>query len=182
MKLLLASQSPRRIELLRNAGFDFEVIPSGMEEDPPMAGVLRRITPGVWLAPSVARGRRFTLRKFGVGSGYHCDHRWFDSGKARRTSGCHAHVAAALGTNARGDHRLCLVRAPDQIAALDHESTFVTFREMNGEEIRDYVATTNLLTKPALMPSKGWPPDLSPIFPVVTSMWWAFRWLCSMKF
>ncbi len=36
---------------------------------------------------------------------------------------------------------ICLVRAPDQIAALDHESTFVTFREMNGEEIRDYVAS-----------------------------------------
>ena len=36
---------------------------------------------------------------------------------------------------------ICLVRALYQIAALDHESTFVTFREMNGEEIRDYVAS-----------------------------------------
>ena len=37
MKLLLASKSPRRSELLRNAGFDFEVIPSGIDE-----GTIRR--------------------------------------------------------------------------------------------------------------------------------------------
>ena len=36
MKLLLASNSPRRIQLLRNAGFDFEVIPSGIDEGLPI--------------------------------------------------------------------------------------------------------------------------------------------------
>lgn len=38
MKLFLASNSPRRIELLRNAGFDFEVIPSDIEEGLPIPG------------------------------------------------------------------------------------------------------------------------------------------------
>ncbi len=32
MQLIVASQSPRRQELLRNAGFAFEVVPSGIEE------------------------------------------------------------------------------------------------------------------------------------------------------
>ena len=32
MKYILASASPRRKELLSLAGFDFEVIPSGIEE------------------------------------------------------------------------------------------------------------------------------------------------------
>ncbi len=36
---------------------------------------------------------------------------------------------------------LCLVRSPEKIVALDHESTFVTFRELSEDEIRDYVAT-----------------------------------------
>jgi septum formation protein len=36
---------------------------------------------------------------------------------------------------------VCLVRAPDQIAALKHESTFVTFCELSEEQIRAYVAS-----------------------------------------
>jgi septum formation protein len=34
MRLILASASPRRAELLRNAGFDFEVLPADVEESP----------------------------------------------------------------------------------------------------------------------------------------------------
>src|SRR5208282_6555548 len=37
MKLILASNSPRRSELLRNAGFEFDVLPSGIDEDAPSA-------------------------------------------------------------------------------------------------------------------------------------------------
>ena len=36
---------------------------------------------------------------------------------------------------------ICLVRAPDQIVALKHEVTFVTFCELSEEEIRSYVAS-----------------------------------------
>jgi septum formation protein len=32
IRFILASQSPRRIELLREAGYDFDVIPSGVDE------------------------------------------------------------------------------------------------------------------------------------------------------
>ena len=42
---------------------------------------------------------------------------------------------------------ICLVQAPDQIDALKHETTFVTFREMNGDEIRAYVASHEPLDK-----------------------------------
>src|SRR2546430_7598315 len=34
-RLVLASASPRRSELLRGLGLDFEVLPSGVEEGPP---------------------------------------------------------------------------------------------------------------------------------------------------
>src|ERR1035437_4578151 len=40
MRLILASVSPRREELLRNAGFDFEVCPSGVDEGEPGPGEL----------------------------------------------------------------------------------------------------------------------------------------------
>jgi septum formation protein len=34
---------------------------------------------------------------------------------------------------------ICLVQAPSQIEALQHETTFVTFRKLDEEEIRSYV-------------------------------------------
>ena len=34
---------------------------------------------------------------------------------------------------------ICLVRAPDNIEALKHETTLVTFRKLDEEEIRQYV-------------------------------------------
>jgi septum formation protein len=36
---------------------------------------------------------------------------------------------------------ICLVRAQDQIEALKHEATFVTFCELSEDEIRAYVAS-----------------------------------------
>jgi septum formation protein len=46
MRLILASASPRRVELLSSAGFEFEVIPANVDEtplpgEPPQAYVLR---------------------------------------------------------------------------------------------------------------------------------------------
>ena len=41
----------------------------------------------------------------------------------------------------------CLVRAPDQVAALKDETTFVTFREMSEDEIHAYVASHEPLDK-----------------------------------
>jgi septum formation protein len=34
---------------------------------------------------------------------------------------------------------VCLVHAPDRVEALDHETTFVTLRELDEHEIRAYV-------------------------------------------
>src|SRR5579862_9389157 len=63
MKLILASNSPRRRELLRNAGFDFDILPSGCDEGEPSAGELpgeyaRRVacSKALQVAGSVASG------------------------------------------------------------------------------------------------------------------------------
>jgi septum formation protein len=42
---------------------------------------------------------------------------------------------------------ICLVRAPGEIEALKHETTFVTFRELDEEEIRSYVESGEPLDK-----------------------------------
>jgi septum formation protein len=42
---------------------------------------------------------------------------------------------------------ICLVRAPDEIEALKHETTLVTFRQLDEEEIRCYVESGEPLDK-----------------------------------
>jgi septum formation protein len=42
---------------------------------------------------------------------------------------------------------ICLVRAPDEIEALKHETTLVTFRQLDEEEIRSYVESGEPLDK-----------------------------------
>ena len=119
MKLLLASNSPRRIELLRNAGFDFEVIPSGIDEGLPIPGELpedyaRRIAraKALHVAASSPSGRLVlgadtivTISGLILGkpSGP------FDATRMLRLLSGQTHEVITA---------ICLVRAPDQIAAL----------------------------------------------------------------
>jgi septum formation protein len=132
MKLILASSSPRRIELLRNAGFDFEVNPSEIAEGEPLLGerpedYARRLArakalcvaagapPGALIlgADTIVTIGGAILGKPGGP---------VDATRMLRLLSGKAHEVITA---------ICLVRAPDHVAALKHETTLVTFREMN---------------------------------------------------
>jgi septum formation protein len=142
MKLLLASKSPRRSELLRKAGFEFEVIPSGVDEGEPSSGeppeqYARRVARTKALhsavrAPSgslvlgadtiVAIGGLILGKPSGP----------FDATRMLRMLSGQTHEVITA---------ICLVRAPDQILAVKHEVSFVTFCELSDDEIRSYIAS-----------------------------------------
>jgi len=142
MRLLLASNSPRRRELLRNAGFDFDVVPSRIDEGEPNAGELPeeyacRVARAKALhvaacspADSLVLGADTVVTIDGLLLGK-------PTGPAdaarmlRLLSGRTHHVITAI----------CLVLAPDQVAALEHERTEVFFRELSEGEIGQYVAS-----------------------------------------
>lgn len=142
MKLLLASQSPRRIELLRNAGFDFEVISSDVEEGPPIPGELpeeyaRRAARAKALrvaarspSGSLVLGADTIVAIGGLILGKPSGP--FDATRVLRLLSGQTHEVITA---------ICLARSPDQIEALKHETTFVTFRELDEDEIRAYVAS-----------------------------------------
>jgi len=148
MKLLLASNSPRRIELLRNAGLDFEVVPSGIDEGLPLAeeppeDYARRLarTKALRVAATSPSGCvvlgadtivTISGQILGKPSGP------FDAARMLRMLSGQTHEVITA---------ICLVRAPDQIAALKHETTFVTFLELNEDEIRAYVASHEPMDK-----------------------------------
>lgn len=142
MKLLLASNSPRRSELLRNAGFDFEVSPSGIDEGEPSAGEIpeqyaRRVarSKALHVGSQAAPGRMVLAADTIVVTGE------MILGKPSGPFDATRMLRLLSGQTHRVITALCLVQAPEKVLALDHESTFVTFRELGEEEIRAYVAT-----------------------------------------
>ena len=142
MKLILASNSPRRSELLRNAGYDFVIDPSGVDEGEPQAGELpeeysRRIARAKALhvagrspAGSLVLGADTIVTLGGI-----------VLGKPRDVGDAARMLRMLSGQTHQVVTAICLVRAPDRIEALDHATTLVTFRELEDREISAYTAT-----------------------------------------
>jgi septum formation protein len=142
MRLILASQSPRREDLLRSAGFDFEVHPSGVEEGDPQSGE----TPEEF-ARRAARAKALHVAASSppgslvLGADTVVTIDGLILGKPLGRYDATRMLRLLSGRTHRVITGLCLVRAPDTIEALKEEITFVTFSELSDDEIRDYVAS-----------------------------------------
>jgi septum formation protein len=141
MRLILASGSPRRQELLRNAGFDFQVRPASVNEDPlpgetPRAMVVRLAREKALQVAADAPPRSLVL---GADTTVVVDGdslaKPLDAADAarmlRRLSGRSHSVLTGV----------CLVEAPARVAASGCERTEVRFRTLTGSEVRDYVSS-----------------------------------------
>jgi septum formation protein len=142
MKFLLASNSPRRRELLQNAGFDFEVASSSVDEGEPLSGeqpdeYARRLA----RAKALDVAARSPLATLVLGADTIVTIHGLVLGKPSGPFDAGRMLHILSGQTHEVITAICLVRAPDQVAALKHEVTFVTFRDLTEDEIRDYVAT-----------------------------------------
>jgi septum formation protein len=139
MRLILASASPRRRDLLRNAGIDFEVQPSQIVEE---------IQPGELpeeFARRAARDKAMQIAAsapsgvlvLGADTVVVVDGQTL--GKPSDPQDATRMLRLLSGRTHQVHTGICLVRAPDSVEALKHETTLVTFRELDEEEIRQYV-------------------------------------------
>lgn len=139
MHLILASASPRRQELLRNAGFEFQVSPSKVKEmyrqDEKAEDCARRAAREKALAVAASCPSDTLV----LGADTVVD----SNGQILGKPGSPDDAARMLRLLSGHAHRVitgvCLVHAPDHIEALDHETTFVTFGSLDENEIRAYV-------------------------------------------
>jgi len=139
MRLILASASPRRRDLLLNAGFDFEVRPSQIVEE---------IQPGELPEDFARRAAREKALQIAASSPRGGLVLGADTivviggqtlGKPSDPQDATRMLRLLSGRTHQVHTGICLVRAPDSIEALKHETTLVTFRELDEEEIRQYV-------------------------------------------
>jgi septum formation protein len=140
MRLILASNSPRRRDLLRQAGFEFEVRPSQVTEG--------EAAPGE--APAEFARRAARLKALDVASSSErgslvlgADTVVVINGRILgKPSGPHE-ATRMLRLLSGQTHQVitgfCLAQAPNQVEVVSHETTFVTFRELDDDEIRGYV-------------------------------------------
>ena len=147
MRFLLASASPRRRELLRNAGFDFDVQPSHVVEE------IQQGEPPEEFARRAAREKAMQVAAscpagsivLGADTVVVIDGETLGKPSGRQDA---TRMLRLLSGRTHQVHTgICLVRAPGEIEALKHETTFVTFRELDEEEIRSYVETGEPLDK-----------------------------------
>ena len=141
MRLILASHSPRRQELLRRAGFAFEVRPSRIEE------ILR---PGETAEDFACRAAQ--EKALEVAASCQPDGLILGAdtvvvvngellGKPRDAEDARRMLRLLSGLTHRVITGVCVVRAPQEIKALKYETTVVTFRHLDEEEIQRYLAS-----------------------------------------
>jgi septum formation protein len=163
--LILASASPRRQELLRNAGISFAVQPADVDETPLAAESPREC------AERLARAKALEVWRSRPGDLVLGADTIVVVGEAILGKPVDADDAARMLRMLSGrEHRVitgvCLARpaTSDEIAAANHpgapsrivpseivttasETTLVTFSELSEKEIRDYVATGEPMDK-----------------------------------
>ncbi|MGC2829235.1 MAG: Maf family protein, partial [Candidatus Acidiferrum sp.] len=134
MKLILASTSPRRTEILHDAGFSFIVMSSAVDEtpfpgEPPHDHVQRLATAKAELVASHATGSAIVLAADTVVT---LDGRIF--GKPRSTDDARRMLEQLSGRTHSVLTGVTLIRLPDAERRTFVESTFVHFAHLSAEE------------------------------------------------
>ena len=141
MKLILASTSPRRAEILHDAGFSFAVVASAVDETPvpgesPTALVQRLADAKAELAAARAVGPAIILAADTVVT---LEGHIF--GKPRSSDDARHMLEALSGRTHAVVTGVTLIRLPDAERRSFVESTLVHFAQLSSEEVTRYLAT-----------------------------------------
>jgi septum formation protein len=141
MKLILASASPRRAEILHNAGFSFIVMSSAVDETPfpeesPSDHVQRLANAKAELVAARAVGPAIILAADTVVA---LDGRIF--GKPRSADDARHMLENLSGRTHSVITGVTLIRLPDAERRTFVESTLVHFSQLSAEEISLYLST-----------------------------------------
>jgi len=141
MKLILASASTRRAEILHAAGFSFSVLSSAIDETPypgeSAHGLVQRL--------AVAKAELVAARAVGpaivIGADTEVTLEGHIFGKPRSTDDARHMLEKLSGRTHAVVTGVALIRLPDAERCTFVESTLVQFAQLSAEEISRYLAT-----------------------------------------
>ena len=141
MRLVLASASTRRAEILRDAGYHFTILSSAIDETPfaresPQDLVLRLAEAKAELAAARAVGPAIVIA---ADTEVVLDGHIF--GKPRSSDDARRMLTKLSGRTHAVLTGVCLIRLPDAERISFVETTLVTFSPLSEEEITRYLAT-----------------------------------------
>jgi septum formation protein len=150
MKLILASSSPRRAEVLRDAGIAFEICSSEINETRLPGEAAQTLVARLAEAKAraaVARTDRIEKDCIVIGADTAVELGGEIYGKPRDAADAREMLAALSGRTHRVHTGIFLLRLPDGVTRSAVESTSVTLMPMEPKEIEAYVVTGEPLDK-----------------------------------
>ena len=144
MKIILASASPRRAEVLRDAGIDFEAMSTGVDEacrpnETPEELVRRLAEAKARFAAAHAANRDAPAIVVGADTEVVVD--GLVLGKPASAEEARDILRRLSGRTHGVITGLVAIRLPDGTARAEQETTLVTFAPLTLQEIEDYVAS-----------------------------------------
>ena len=182
--MILASQSPRRIELMREAGYDIRIIPADIDETPfdgeaPLTLVERLArAKAAAVAAEHAEPNELTVAADTIVT--------FDGkilGKPATEDEARTMLRELSGRTHQVATGVCIVKAGDTAAPHSAESlsfvdvTDVTFYELTDEQIEHYVASGEPMDKAGAYGIQGTGGRM--IYRATSITWWAYPSLAS---
>jgi septum formation protein len=141
-KLILASRSPRRRELLTEAGYDFEII---VPDEQAECGVCSRETPDALVARLARQKAANVVAKISSGLVLGCDTVAECNGQILGKPCDEEHARRMLEMLSGREHRvlsgLCLWKAPGRNPQVRVAVTRLRMDRLSTEKIEDYLAT-----------------------------------------
>jgi septum formation protein len=150
MKLILASASPRRAQILREAGMRFEIAHANIDENPKRGETARAMTRRLAQAKADSVADKFKKKRseaivIGADTTVEIDGHLL--GKPDSLKAARAMLQRLSGRTHRVVTSVATIRLPDRAAKIATESTRVHFARLTAREIADYVATQEPLDK-----------------------------------
>jgi septum formation protein len=150
MKLILASASPRRAEILRNAGFSFEVVQANIDETRLRGETARAMTRRLAEAKARAVAEKLgaePLEAIVIGADTTVELHGRLLGKPGSAKEAREMLRKLSGKTHRVVTSVALFRLTDHARKTATESTQVRFARLNRDEIAAYVDTGEPLDK-----------------------------------
>ena len=150
MKLILASASPRRAQILRDAGLRFERARANVGERRKPGETARMMTRRLAEAKArtvVNKLRNKSAEVIVIGADTIVEMRGELLGKPRSLRDARAMLAKLAGRTHRVVTSMAAIRLPDQAQAIATESTRVRFAHLTAREISEYVNSREPLDK-----------------------------------